>query len=369
MRALMKALKTACHAGATLDDLRTKFPSHSDEDIEAAFDALIENHHLRRELRPANYGDVFWARDPSHGVVSPAAQGQTVPLRKHRSVSEQAREGASSSAMRPGPPERPTAEKRLSPADPKLRQPAPEEQASPGTLLRDRALVELAAALRTPSTLLDLEQQLGIPWAALEYPVQRLVKAGLVTSADKRSYNPSLLGRSYVINRSCAREVNSAVKALDAKDHEGSERSGTSPKWDAFISHASEDKDDFVRPLVTSLRRRRLSVWYDEFELRVGHSLSREIDRGMDASACGILVLSPAFLERKGWTDWEMQGIIDRHVNDEAVILPVLYRLTPEAVRRHSPALANIWALKAEAGVGEVAKALAQRIRTVRETT
>jgi TIR domain len=39
-------------------------------------------------------------------------------------------------------------------------------------------------------------------------------------------------------------------------------------EWDVFISHASEDKDDFVRPLAHGLEEKGLKVWFDEFTLR-----------------------------------------------------------------------------------------------------
>lgn len=48
--------------------------------------------------------------------------------------------------------------------------------------------------------------------------------------------------------------------------------------WDAFVSHASEDKDAFARPLAEALRARDLSIWFDEFTLTVG-------DRGMPTAA------------------------------------------------------------------------------------
>ena len=54
-----------------------------------------------------------------------------------------------------------------------------------------------------------------------------------------------------------------------------------SPEYDVFISHASEDKDDVVRPLAAELAAAGLSVWYDEYELRVGDSLRRKIDKGI----------------------------------------------------------------------------------------
>ena len=34
--------------------------------------------------------------------------------------------------------------------------------------------------------------------------------------------------------------------------------------WDIFIGHASEDKEDVVRPLVERLEQLELSVWFDE---------------------------------------------------------------------------------------------------------
>lgn len=39
--------------------------------------------------------------------------------------------------------------------------------------------------------------------------------------------------------------------------------------YDAFICHASEEKDDLVRPLAARLSQQRIEVWYDEFSLNV----------------------------------------------------------------------------------------------------
>ena len=40
-----------------------------------------------------------------------------------------------------------------------------------------------------------------------------------------------------------------------------------------FISHASEDKADFVEPLVEALQAAGFEVWYDKYELTLGDSL------------------------------------------------------------------------------------------------
>jgi hypothetical protein len=51
--------------------------------------------------------------------------------------------------------------------------------------------------------------------------------------------------------------------------------------YDVFISHASEDKDNFMRPLADELRRRQIEVWFDEFSLKPGDSLRTSIDLGL----------------------------------------------------------------------------------------
>ena len=50
--------------------------------------------------------------------------------------------------------------------------------------------------------------------------------------------------------------------------------------WDAFISHASEDKDQIARPLYLQLQKLGLRIWFDEFTLTVGDSLRGSIDKG-----------------------------------------------------------------------------------------
>jgi hypothetical protein len=52
-------------------------------------------------------------------------------------------------------------------------------------------------------------------------------------------------------------------------------RSMETPEFEyhLFISHASEDKADFVRPLVDELIGLDCRVWYDEFALEIGDSL------------------------------------------------------------------------------------------------
>lgn len=121
--------------------------------------------------------------------------------------------------------------------------------------------------------------------------------------------------------------------------------------YDVFISHASEDKQDFVRGLAEALRDNNVSVWYDEFTLKAGDSLRRSIDHGLSKSRFGIVVLSKAFIGKK-WPEWELDGLVQRqNYSSDSVILPVWLGLSYEEVLDFSPPLADKFAIQAEKGL------------------
>lgn len=128
-------------------------------------------------------------------------------------------------------------------------------------------------------------------------------------------------------------------------------------EYDVFICHASEDKDTFVRPLASRLADRGLRVWFDEFTLRPGDSLRESIDRGLRSSRNCVVVLSPRFFARS-WPEWELNGIVQRHLAERSILLPVWLDLSSEAVRHYSPSLADLVAIRAETGISAVAQRL-----------
>lgn len=110
--------------------------------------------------------------------------------------------------------------------------------------------------------------------------------------------------------------------------------------YDVFISHASEDKETIVRELAESLRAQGLDVWFDEFTLNIGDSLRQKIDEGLSSSRIGLVVLSPSFMQ-KGWTNYELDGIVTRAISGEQVLLPIWHEVTKQQVIDFSPSLAN----------------------------
>jgi tetratricopeptide (TPR) repeat protein len=108
---------------------------------------------------------------------------------------------------------------------------------------------------------------------------------------------------------------------------------------DAFVCHATEDKD-FVRPLANALVKRGLEIWYDEFTLKTGDSLRSSIDKGLVQSRFGIVVLSPHFFTKE-WTKKELDGLIALEVDRKIKILPIWHNVCKADVAAFSPILAG----------------------------
>jgi TIR domain-containing protein len=130
----------------------------------------------------------------------------------------------------------------------------------------------------------------------------------------------------------------------------------TLTSWDVFISHAYEDKATIARPLAQALSVIGLSVWFDEFTLTAGDSLSSSINYGLENSKYGIVIVSERFLEKK-WPQRELAGLFAKE--DQAkVIIPVWHEITEEAVRSHSPVLADRVALRSSVSIDKLVKEL-----------
>ena len=116
-------------------------------------------------------------------------------------------------------------------------------------------------------------------------------------------------------------------------------------EFDFFISHASEDKESFVRPLAEALEDRGASVWYDEFTLRVGDSIHEAVSKGLRTSRAGIVVLSRDFFAKR-WPRHEMDGLMALAARrPERSILPIWHGVSAHHVSGFSPGLAGIFAL------------------------
>lgn len=132
---------------------------------------------------------------------------------------------------------------------------------------------------------------------------------------------------------------------------------------DAFICHASEDKEEFIRPLAEKLKSEGFDIWYDEFSLKVGDSLRQNIDKGLANSRYGIVVLSSAFFE-KNWAQYELNGLVAKEMEGGKVVLPIWHKVSKDQVMQYSPPLADKVAINTSiSNLSEIVNQLAEVLR------
>jgi len=126
-------------------------------------------------------------------------------------------------------------------------------------------------------------------------------------------------------------------------------------EWDAFISHASEDKEEVVLPLYEILSKKGMKVWVDKHEIFLGDSLRRKLDEGLAKSRFGIVVLSERFFQKE-WTKKELDALVSREDGKEKVIFPIWHKIDKPSITKYSPLLSDKIATPTESGLETVAE-------------
>ena len=92
-----------------------------------------------------------------------------------------------------------------------------------------------------------------------------------------------------------------------------------------FISYSHKDKP-FVSKLVADLASMGAKVWVDLIEMKVGDSIVKKIQDGIEDSEWLIVVLSPDSVD-SGWVTKELSAALFNELEREQVyVLPLLYR-------------------------------------------
>ena len=137
-------------------------------------------------------------------------------------------------------------------------------------------------------------------------------------------------------------------------------------RFDAFICHASEDKIKVARPLAERLQRHGLKIWYDEFSLSYGDSLSGSIDCGLSRSDHGIVILSKRFFQKK-WPRHELNALISKQVRkNKRIILPIRHDISEKEIAKYSDMMAGSYAAKSSEGIPRIAEKFYKHIRGIR---
>ena len=131
---------------------------------------------------------------------------------------------------------------------------------------------------------------------------------------------------------------------------------------DLFLCHAWDDRLGVAKDLHDLLESKAVTVWFSEKDVGLGTSLLRAIDKGLAMSRAGIVLVTPALLDRlrsEGIADKELSVLLatDR-------VIPVAYGTTFDALRDVSPLLAARSGLTvADSSLEAVAAKIAETVR------
>lgn len=108
---------------------------------------------------------------------------------------------------------------------------------------------------------------------------------------------------------------------------------------DVFLCHAWDDRQGAAKQLHELLVAEGVKVWFSEKDLGLGVPMMRAIDKGLANSKIGLVLVTPALLERlpkEGVADKELSALLARNQ-----LVPIVHNTTYEALRGVSPMLAS----------------------------
>jgi len=130
---------------------------------------------------------------------------------------------------------------------------------------------------------------------------------------------------------------------------------------DVFLCHAWGDRKDAAKELYDLLVEAGVKVWFSENDLGLGVPMMRAIDKGLANSRIGLVLVTPAMLERlpqESVADKELSALLARNQ-----LIPIVHNTTYEALRDVSPMLASRAGLDtAEESLAVVAKKIAELV-------
>lgn len=119
-----------------------------------------------------------------------------------------------------------------------------------------------------------------------------------------------------------------------------SEEKSKSKAPSLMIIHAHEDKP-FVRKLAKDLQVNGISVWYDEWTIKIGDSLVARIDEGIKSTDYALVVFSEAFFNKQ-WPQRELDAALFREAESKRVfVLPIVLDVDHNTIMKFSPPLAG----------------------------
>lgn len=108
---------------------------------------------------------------------------------------------------------------------------------------------------------------------------------------------------------------------------------------DAFLCHAWADRKESAKELHDLLESAGVKVWFSEKDLGLGVPMMRAIDKGLANSKIGLVLVTPAMLERlpkESVADKELSALLAGNQ-----LVPIVHNTTYDKLRAVSPLLAS----------------------------
>lgn len=108
---------------------------------------------------------------------------------------------------------------------------------------------------------------------------------------------------------------------------------------DVFLCHAWGDRKEAAKELHDLLVSAGVKVWFSENDLGLGVPMMRAIDKGLANSRLGLVLVTPAMLERL-----PQESVADKELSTLLAgnqLIPIVHKTTYEALRNVSPMLAS----------------------------
>lgn len=131
---------------------------------------------------------------------------------------------------------------------------------------------------------------------------------------------------------------------------------------DVFLCHAWGDRKEAAKDLHDLLVSAGVKVWFSENDLGLGVPMMRAIDKGLANSRIGIVLVTPAMLERlpkESVADKELSTLLAGNQ-----LIPIVHNTSYEALRNVSPMLASRTGLDtSEDSMGVIAEKIAELVK------
>ena len=130
---------------------------------------------------------------------------------------------------------------------------------------------------------------------------------------------------------------------------------------DVFLCHAWGDRKEAAKELNDLLVGFGVKVWFSENDLALGVPMMRAIDKGLAKSRIGLVLVTPAMLERlpkESVADKELSALLAGNQ-----LIPIMHNATYDDLRNVSPLLASRSGLDtAEDSMAVVAEKIAELV-------